>query len=150
MNSTALRYMDFLKMKLRVLEDIRKNTAEQSDALEKKDYDLLGKLLKGRQEYVEKFEQIMRHSSDYDLAEKNEETEKWEQAIRFLIREVVNITHANMKAAENQKNDMAGVIRNLNLGKHALQDGYFKKMPQRYGYFIDKKVGNNFKVRKKK
>lgn len=136
-----LRYMDFLKMKQSILEDIYNNSVEQSDALERKDYALLEKLLKARQNDIEKFGQIREYLKEYHSVEKNEETEKLEQSIRFLVQEVININGTNTNEAVNQKNDIAEMLRNIKLGKCAIRNGYYKKIPQRYGYFIDKKIG---------
>lgn len=141
MASTALQYGDFLKIKLRVLEDIRKNTAEQSDALESLNYDLLGKLLEKRQRQIAELDRIAQSLKACAGMVKDAETKSMEQYIGLLIQEINDTNDLNIKKVESLRYDTAGKLKSLKLGKSALQNGYFKRMPQRYGYFIDKKVG---------
>lgn len=147
MDSATNLYMDFLKAKIEILEYIYNNTAGQLDALERKDYGMLGKLLEERQGYVQNLAEIMQHIRDFEEVRKNEEIMQLEQNICLLVQKLENINNDNLKKAENLKDELASIIRNLNLSRNAIRNGYFKKMPQRYGYYIDKKVGNNFRVR---
>lgn len=141
MLSTKPPYEDFLKLKLAILEKIRDNTAAQSGALEREDYIGLGQLLKDRQNCIERLGLLMESSAEYGTALKTGEAKSLENDISAVVQAVLGMDNANRKKAEKQKGEMADRLRSLKLGRSAISSGYFKRMPQRYGYFIDKKVG---------
>jgi len=137
----SVSYIESLKKKLNILRDIYKNTLDQFEALEKKDLNLLGKLLSDRQNRIEELRQIMNCPKDFKMGEKSEEIEKLERDIDHLFHVIIDSSITNLRIAEKQKNEIGEAIKNLKMGRYAIFSGYFKKMPQRYGYFIDKKIG---------
>ncbi len=140
MNSTALRYADFLQKKREILESIHQNTIAQSQALESKDDDLLEKLLKERGESIKSFAQIMCLSKEIFREDKDDEIIKKEQEIDSLVQNILRINGVNAEKAESRKSDIAGDIKKLKLSRNPMRNKFFKKMPQRFGYFIDKRI----------
>jgi len=136
-----LQNSEFLKNKYQMLQDIYKNTLEQSDAIDKKDYSSLERLLNEREAMINSLRLMLEHSDEEKCNYTNEENTKFQQQNDTLYKEISGLFKSNAEKAESQKDEIAAEIRHLRLGKSAIVNGYFKKMPQRYGYFIDKKLG---------
>lgn len=140
-NPAAIDYNELVRMKQSILKNIYQNTVLQSEAFDKGDYDRLTKLLAERHNWIERLGQVRRCFQDYDDLEKDEVKEKLEQSTLLLVRRIIAISRKNVMQAERRRKDLGRVLRNIRLGRHAIRNGYFKKMPQRHGCFFDEKVG---------
>jgi hypothetical protein len=139
MDSTIFKYMDFLQRTLDILESMRKNTIEQSYALEREDDVLLGRLLKECDGHIENLAQATRLSMEISIGEKNGEILQKEHAIDSLLQEILHINSDNAKKAEELKNDIAAIIRHLRKCRDFAQKSRIK-VPQQFGYYFDKRV----------
>lgn len=137
----SLQYSEFLKNKYKILQGIYKNTLEQTAAIDKKDYSSLARLLNERESLITSLKLMTEHSDEDKCKCTNEENIEFQKQIDILYNEIREVFWSNAEKAESQKDEIAAEIRHLRLGKSAIVNGYFKKMPQRYGYFIDKKLG---------
>ena len=111
MNTIETEYMDFLKREYCILLEIHKNTADQLDALEKEDYDLLGEFINIRQYLIEQFEQLICSSSVYEFLEKNTQADIMEQSIRLMLAETVKMSDQVVSAAKLRAEDLADTIK---------------------------------------
>ena len=140
----ATEHESLLQRQLDILNDIYKNTLAQSDAIEKKDYDLLGRLLKKREGYLAALSEAGDSpvpdggSRDVPSALK---TEQLESSLRELKGEILGICAANIQKAEKHKGEIGDAIRRLRLNKNAVENGYFRRSQPMYGCFVDKKIG---------
>jgi hypothetical protein len=139
MKILILQHLKFLKNKIKILNEIYNNTIQQSSALENKDYHILETLSEVQQKNVENFIELM-GSKNYSNGT-NEEIIKLEQDINHLYKKTIEMINNNQENAKNQKEEISNLLKNVLMGRNAIRNGYFKRMPQRYGYFIDKKIG---------
>ncbi|ADY55418.1 cholesterol 24-hydroxylase [Syntrophobotulus glycolicus DSM 8271] len=132
-----------LREELRILGEIRRNWLRQSEALERGDAGLLASLLAEGQGYLDELArggQRENLSGEADSG-KEEDDSKAREEILSLLREIIALSRAVSEKASRQKMLAAESLRRLQLNKKALREGYLKKVPQSYGYFIDKKIG---------
>ncbi|WHH58753.1 hypothetical protein [Petroclostridium sp. X23] len=139
-------YYAYLQIKLGIAEEIYKNTVTQSYALKKNDEHLLKKLLNDRQKCIERLDAIGCASDIFRNIKKDVETEKLEQSIQYLSNEITRINHMNVEQAEELKGKIGNSIAHITCGRKAIQNGYFRKIPSQYGYFIDRKIGKSYRV----
>lgn len=137
----AADYKGFLRLQLDILEEIYNITVSQSQALDNGDDVLLGKLLKKRQKRIEKLASMGKYPDVLENIGKDEETLSLEESIQPLQAKICSANNNNTGKAERLKNEMGAALAKLKLGKRALQTGYCRTTPQRFGYFIDKKIG---------
>jgi HAMP domain-containing protein len=136
-------YRDNLRQKLQILQAILTVSERQAQALAAQE-EGLGELLKERQGYLEDLARARaagRVQAGPDEA-KDEETRQLETTFRRLLQATVELSQATLASAQQKKSCYAGQIRKLQLNRQAIREGYFKRAPQRYGYFIDKKIGD--------
>ncbi|HWQ72284.1 MAG TPA: hypothetical protein VN370_08175 [Desulfitobacteriaceae bacterium] len=143
MNSQDLQHIDCLKKKMSILQNICENSISQANALKREDYSLLGKLLLDRQGYLDNLENLAQtvdyNTDDYGF-EKNPEIIKLNQNISFLLNKIITISNTVLEKTSDEKKITANMVLQLQLSQKAVREGYFKKVPQRYGYFIDKVI----------
>lgn len=143
MNLQVLKHIDYLQKKISILQDICENSISQANTLKREDYNLLGTLLVDRQSYLDNLENLALtvdyNTEGYDF-EKNTEIIELNQNISFLLNKIITISSTVLEKTRNEKKITANMVLQLQLRQKAIREGYFKKVPQRYGYFIDKRI----------
>ncbi|MGE4284302.1 MAG: hypothetical protein AB7G87_11355 [Clostridia bacterium] len=136
------KYIQLLRAKLALVEEIYKNTLAQKGAIDEKSEVVLNNLLEQRQGYITKIDKVnnmLKTLERKDLSDS--EIQSIEKSIQFRLGEVIVLDHENMSEAEKFKAEIGKSIQHVKLGEKALSDGYLKNIPQTHGFFIDKKIG---------
>lgn len=137
----TVKYRESLKLKLEAADRINENFRMQSEAIEAGDIKLLGKLVKRQQGNIDRLKKFSERASFKLSAETDIEREQIEAGFNALIHDAIQRSISNISKAEKLKDTIGNAICSLKVNGNAIKNGYFKKVPQQYGYFIDKKVG---------
>ncbi len=135
------KYKESLKSKLESAARINGNFRMQKEAIEAGDIKLLGKLVKRQQGNIDRLKKISEGTPVNRNVESDAELEQLKAGFNTLIYDAVRENIANISKAEKLKETIGNSICSLKINGNAIKNGYFKKVPQQYGYFIDKKVG---------
>lgn len=134
--------LEFLREKLRLLHRIFDNTVCQTQVIESEDEQKLQQLLDEREQLMKAVDQIDKAIHAEDFGESNHtEFKLVMQDIHNKLAEIQTTNTQNQLKAQSLKEKFSSRINQMNTGKNALVNGYFKTQNQVYGYYIDQKIG---------
>jgi len=136
----ACSAVELLRQKLELAREIYENTVVQSAVLTEKDYNSLNGLLAERQKYIDRFAALDKLCKE-NQEENTEESAELKHLIKSKMEEVFKQSSANIENARKLQSQWSESIRHIKTGETALKKGYYRQIPQQYGYFFDKKVG---------
>ncbi|SDH50685.1 hypothetical protein [Desulfosporosinus hippei] len=134
-------YLALLKEKRNLAQGLWRGTVNLTNAVEKEDYGSIKKLLIERQGQMDQLVKLVGNYQKEVQCPENEETLRIKRDVKSLLEQTVTQSRQTLENIIRQKDTAAHKIRCLQLSKKAMSEGYFKKIPQSYGYFIDKKIG---------
>ncbi|MDK2810652.1 MAG: hypothetical protein PWP27_646 [Clostridiales bacterium] len=131
---------------MNLLEQMADNTNDQAAAIANSDQSLLASLLEGRQILMDQIDVIDNVMTEYQSGIRHDTEEYMEicgikERIQSKLKEIYVIDQENIDKLKKQKREAEQSIHQMNIGKKALTEGYFKSGIQAYGYFFDKKIG---------
>lgn len=134
-------YLALLKKKRNLAQALWQGTVNLTSAVEQEDYASIKKQLIERQRQIDQLARLVLNCQKEVQCPENEKTLRIRRDVKSLLEQTVTQSRAIMEKLMQLKDTAAHKIRGLQLSKKAMGEGYFKKTPQSYGYFIDKKVG---------
>ncbi|AET69674.1 hypothetical protein Desor_4241 [Desulfosporosinus orientis DSM 765] len=142
------KYLAFLKEKRHLVQALWQVTVDLTKAVEKEDYALVKKQLTERQRHIDQLAKLVGKYQELQCLE-NEETFGMRKDVNSMLELTVIQSRMVLETADRLKENAANKIRSVQLNKRAIGEGYFKRIPQSYGYFIDKKIGAGLPISKK-
>jgi len=130
-----------LKEKRNLAQALWRGTVNLSNAVEREDYGSIKKQLIVRQRQMDQLAKLVENYQKEVRCPENEETLRIKREVKSLLEQTVTQNRIILENIIRQKDTAAHKIRCLQLNKKAMSEGYYKKIPQSYGYFIDKKIG---------
>jgi|GEM_PF-955882 len=135
------KYLVLLKEKRNLAQGLWRETVNLTNSVEKEDYTSIKKQLMKRQRQMDKLAKLVLNYQKEVQCPENEETLRIKRDVESLLEQTVAQNRIILENIIRLKDTAAHKIRCLQLSKKAMGEGYFKKIPQSYGYFIDKKIG---------
>lgn len=146
MKDSELKYRDLLTKKLENLEKLHQNLILQEKAI-KDEYDnLMIDLLDESRKFIDAINEINDSIKNIDIENCcNNENFNTSKLIKLKTEKIYKIYSQNYSNAKEFIEELKSTIKQINLGKKAILNGYLKRQQQQYGYFIDKRVGKSYK-----
>ncbi|MHB8077089.1 hypothetical protein [Desulfosporosinus fructosivorans] len=135
-------YLALLKEKEILAQALWLGTVNLTKAVEKEDYASIKKQLIVRQRQMDQLAKLVGNYLKEVQCPENEETLKLRREVKSLLDQTVTQSGCILEHIMRLKETAAHKIRCLQLNRKAIGEGYFKKIPQSHGYFIDKKIGD--------
>ncbi len=146
MKDSELKYRDLLTKKLEKLEKLHQNLILQGKAIKDKYDNLMIDLLDESRKFIDEINEINDWIKDIDIEScYNDEDIITSKLIKLETEKIYKIYSRNYSNAKEFIEELKGTIKQINLGKKAILNGYLKRQPQQHGYFIDKRVGKSYK-----
>lgn len=135
------QYLALLKEERNLVQALWQDTVSLTTAVEKEDYGSIKKRLIERQRQINQLAILHSDYSEEVQCPENQEILRIKEEVMSLLELTVRQSRVVLENAVRMKERAADRIHSLQLNKKAMNEGYFRKTPQNYGYFIDKKIG---------